>query len=236
MHQDDEFVEGSYETGLDSPISDFPNQSYFSSSTAKSHLNPPYTSSSSSSRRGEEYLSASTDSIDSDSSVDITVNSEFPNASSDGASVPLEMSNSSAKKPKKDDAGAEKRFFQCPIEGCGKKYGRRGDLKFHVLHKHPVYDDLPDEISKPKSGKEGKDFPCPLRDCVCGFKHLRDLRRHLRTKHPENATQLEKSINAAKVSEYIPINFDAMNTCTWRILPLETSPNWNSQHRINFPH
>jgi hypothetical protein len=80
----------------------------------------------------------------------------------------------------------DKVSFVCPVSHCDKIYKRKGDLKFHVIHKHPEHVHLPGQIAPPKSQKAGKDFPCPVVWCKCGFLWERDLRRHVRVKHSNN--------------------------------------------------
>jgi hypothetical protein len=79
--------------------------------------------------------------------------------------------------------------FSCPVPNCHKIYARKGDLKYHVLNKHPQYSYLSTEIARPKSEKEGKEFPCPVAWCNCGYRWQRDLRRHYKAKHEPAAPE-----------------------------------------------
>jgi hypothetical protein len=77
------------------------------------------------------------------------------------------------------------------VEGCARTYRFKGDLKYHVQHKHLDRPDLPAMISRPRSDKVGKEYPCPWASCASGFKWERDLKRHIKVKHgidPEQAT------------------------------------------------
>lgn len=73
--------------------------------------------------------------------------------------------------------------LKCPVKGCSRKYKYKGDLKWHIKHKHPSHITLADLISKPRSSKLNKEFPCPSEDCVCGYQRRREWLRHLRQKH-----------------------------------------------------
>jgi len=72
--------------------------------------------------------------------------------------------------------------YLCPVEDCGHRYRRKGDLKTHVLKRHHDRD-LAAIISKPRSTKEGKTFPCPVDNCKSGYSRNRELLRHFRLKH-----------------------------------------------------
>jgi hypothetical protein len=86
---------------------------------------------------------------------------------------------------KRSFRSSETRLHECPVVNCGKRYRRKGDLKYHITNKHPQHAQLAEVISRAKSEKDGKDFPCPIPDCKCGFKWHRDLKRHMKGKHAE---------------------------------------------------
>jgi hypothetical protein len=112
---------------------------------------------------------------------------------------------------------ADEFLHSCPIPQCNKSYRRKGDLKFHVIHKHPNFATLPTSISKPKSDKEGKNFPCPVPDCKCGFKWHRDLRRHFKTKHQELSSQLEAYEQMDREEEEEDVQFDEKFEAQWKL-------------------
>lgn len=60
----------------------------------------------------------------------------------------------------------------------------KGDLKHHVMSKHPGWEAIAQTISRPRSDKTNKPFKCPQSDCSSGYLWMRDLKRHIKTKHP----------------------------------------------------
>jgi len=93
-----------------------------------------------------------------------------------------------------NDEDPEKPFC-CPFcpKNKVKRYGRKGDLIYHVKMKHG--EDKAWEL-QPRKNKEDKNFPCPLHTCKCGYVSKRDLKRHAKDKHPDDFEEGEKGIFA----------------------------------------
>jgi hypothetical protein len=106
--------------------------------------------------------------------------------------------------PRRSGSEEEDRPWKCPVEGCGKTYRFKGDLKYHAQHKHMELPDLPAQISRPRSDKVGKEYPCPWQSCASGFKWERDLKRHIKVKHncdPEYAAYWARFENMTQPPE-----------------------------------
>jgi len=106
--------------------------------------------------------------------------------------------------PRRNASEEEDRPWKCPVDGCGKTYRFKGDLKYHAQHKHMELPELPSQISRPRSDKIGKEYPCPWQSCASGFKWERDLKRHIKVKHncdPEYAAYWARFENMAQPPE-----------------------------------
>lgn len=100
-----------------------------------------------------------------------------------------------------------KTFF-CHIEGCGKGYTAKYDLKQHFAKKHSSQEYLGNPEFKDKKSKEGKPFPCSYADCPSGFRYPQDLRKHLQGKHGDQP-KLSESEKAKKLSKKLPCSWPA---------------------------
>jgi hypothetical protein len=125
-----------------------------------------------------------------------------------------------SKSPSVDaDLSSQANLHKCPVENCTKSYRRKGDLKFHVIRKHPNYTALPGLISKPKSDKSGKSYPCPIPWCKCGYKWPRDLQRHIESKHKDE--DIPADVNEIKVET--SVTFNEKYTAKWMARTPRTS-------------
>jgi len=75
--------------------------------------------------------------------------------------------------------------WQCPFPDCVCGYSRKGDLKGHLLKRHPGECKQFPDILRPRSSKENKKFRCPIPNCQCGYMRKFDLKSHVYAKHPD---------------------------------------------------
>lgn len=117
--------------------------------------------------------------------------------------------------------------FLCHVEGCGKGYSAKHDLKMHLAQKHDPQEYSGNPEFKDKKTKEGKPWPCPHEDCPSGYEKRHDLNKHLLGKHAKKPG-LSESERAEKLSKQF--------SCSWPDCKFGFDERWAINKHVDRKH